>query len=198
MTIMLDYLKGMVLWTGIVFALLYLIRRKRIRGKRDIFGLLLIAYMVGICSVTMLPAADWGIDGDTGKFYFHFLLRSRELSGINLIPFKTIAAQLMGNIPELGEKDRLAMGLGNLVGNICLFIPAGLLLPLAWDRFREIGAVTALSLGVSCVIETVQYFTGRTGDIDDVLLHLLGAAIGYGLWKAAAKLGSPEQSRQRA
>lgn len=188
MAIMLHYLEKVVLWTMAVFLLLFLIRRKHIHGKRDIFGILLIGYIVGICSVTVFPTVDWGINGDTGKYYFRFLFRSRELSGLNLIPLKTIVAQFTGNIPELGEEDRLVMGLGNLVGNVGLFVPVGLLLPLAYDRFKRLRSVVLLTLGFSFILENVQYFTGRIGDIDDVLLHLLGSVIGYGIWKALVRL----------
>lgn len=194
MPLMLQYAKSILLWTGIVFFLLYLVRKKHIHRKRDVFFLLLAAYIVGICSVTLFPAVDFGIDSATGKPYIDFHFRTREMRGLNLVPLKTILAQITGSIPELAQEERLTVGIGNLVGNICMYLPVGFLLPLSKERFKGFGTVIVFTLVLSCFIEIIQYFIGRSADIDDILLHLLGAVIGYGLWRAAVKLGMKNET----
>ncbi|NGY75544.1 VanZ family protein [Bacillus megaterium] len=39
--------------------------------------------------------------------------------------------------------------------------------------------VTILDLSVTCLIEFIQYFMGRSLDIDDVLLNMFGTVISY-------------------
>ena len=82
--------------------------------------------------------------------------------------------------------------------NIAMFIPLGVLLPLAFPRFRRWNLTLAAGLGVSLAIETLQFLTGRgQADIDDLFCNVLGAMLGFCLclialnlwdwrWKAAA------------
>ena len=57
--------------------------------------------------------------------------------------------------------------------------PLGFLPPLLWRRWRHWWAALALSGGVSCLIEFLQLFLGRSVDVDDVLLNVLGGFLGY-------------------
>ena len=196
MTIALQYAENILLWSAGTFLLPFLFRKKHIRGKQDICKLLLIAYIVGICSVTLFPAIDCGIDSATSKPYIDFRFRSKDMGGLNLIPFKTILSEYTGNIPELGEEDRLTVGILNLFGNICLYLPVGFLLAQAAERCKRFRDVLLFTAALSCVIEILQYFIGRSADIDDVFLQLLGAAIGYGIWRTIVKLTKQEEKHQ--
>lgn len=63
-----------------------------------------------------------------------------------------------------------------IVINIVMFLPVGLLSALLW-RWREM----LFSVGVSCVIELLQLFTARgLCEFDDVFHDFLGALIGIG------------------
>ncbi|MDL2319381.1 VanZ family protein [Eubacteriales bacterium OttesenSCG-928-A19] len=67
--------------------------------------------------------------------------------------------------------------------NIALFMPLGFLLPLLWGRYRS-GRRTALTgFLLSLSIELCQIFNHRLTDIDDILMNVLGTALGYGLWR---------------
>jgi glycopeptide antibiotics resistance protein len=92
----------------------------------------------------------------------------------NLIPFKTIIPYL------LGDYGLLIGGL-NLVGNIVLLIPFGLILPAI---YRHIGFfIMLLVASMFCLsIESIQAFL-KIGifDIDDVILNGLGVMIGYAM-----------------
>ena len=46
-----------------------------------------------------------------------------------------------------------------------------------------VGVAAVLSAG----IETVQYFIGRSADIDDLLLNLFGTVLGFGLYAILRK-----------
>lgn len=90
----------------------------------------------------------------------------------NLVPFKTILVYL------LGEKGLMIGGI-NLVGNIILLLPVGLLAPLV---FRNINWKKMLGLAVAAgfAIEGMQVIL-QLGifDIDDVILNGLGVMVGY-------------------
>ncbi len=77
-----------------------------------------------------------------------------------------------------------------LILNIGMFIPYGLLLPLAIKRARKTWITPLLVLGTTVLIETVQLFMGRSADIDDVIMNFLGGIIGYMLFLLLNKLFS--------
>ncbi len=92
--------------------------------------------------------------------------------------------------------------LRQLALNIGMFVPMGALLPVIFKRLRRFYATALVSLGVTVAIETLQYFMGRSADIDDVIMNFAGAAIGYAIylllgrclkntqfWKDALRLG---------
>lgn len=72
-----------------------------------------------------------------------------------------------------------------LLLNVAMFVPVGLLLPVAFRRLRRFPRTAVVCLAVTLSIETLQYFIGRSADIDDVLLNLLGGMLGYGLFALA-------------
>ena len=101
--------------------------------------------------------------------------------GVNLIPFATAADFL--RLLAAGQNVRHAVI--NLAGNIVMFVPPGLLLPLCSASMRRFGRCMAVcTAGIVCV-ELMQLLT-RLGvcDIDDLILNLIGAAMGYGIWWA--------------
>ena len=87
----------------------------------------------------------------------------------NFTPFATISGELHLASTELG--------LTNIVGNVALYIPVGLLVPLVLRRSWLAGFLVGLALSVG--VELVQWIT-QTGstDIDDVILNGLGALAG--------------------
>ena len=71
----------------------------------------------------------------------------------------------------------------NLAGNVAAFIPAGLFLPGLWKRQRNFGIFVLTVLGAVSLIELAQLFTCLGScDVDDLILNLAGAALGFGLF----------------
>jgi glycopeptide antibiotics resistance protein len=97
---------------------------------------------------------------------------SQATGPANLIPFKTILLYLQG------EKGLVIGGI-NLLGNIILLVPVGILFPLA---FRQTTWKKTLMLAVAAgfAIEVIQVVL-RVGifDIDDVILNAVGVLTGY-------------------
>ena len=69
----------------------------------------------------------------------------------------------------------------NVVGNIALFFPLGILLPLVWRRLR-FWRVIGIAVALSVSIEIIQYFSrawsNRSVDVNDVILNVVGACLG--------------------
>lgn len=75
-----------------------------------------------------------------------------------------------------------------LVVNVALFVPLGLVLPFI---FKKISLLKAAMIGLSCSfsIELLQCFiSNRDSTIDDLLCNTLGAVIGYLLYLLIKKL----------
>lgn len=79
----------------------------------------------------------------------------------------------------------------NLAGNIILFIPFGILVPLITNR-RLTGLKTALAAIVAVgAIETYQ-LVSKTGvfDVDDFLLNWFGVLLGWLIYKAVSAVSN--------
>lgn len=83
----------------------------------------------------------------------------------------------------IGTVDSFQQFIVEKVPNILLFIPLGLFLPIVFKNKRKLNKTLLISFGVTFSIEFTQYFIGRSSDIDDIITNLLGATIGYGLFK---------------
>lgn len=103
----------------------------------------------------------------------------------SLTPLKTIRQylRLLGLRPHL---QRLAVI--NLVGNVVMFIPLGALLPMVFEKLRAYWKAFLCTAGIIIAVELTQLFTLLGScDIDDLLLNLLGASMGYGLYRLFLK-----------
>ncbi|MCM3358750.1 MULTISPECIES: VanZ family protein [unclassified Psychrobacillus] len=99
----------------------------------------------------------------------------------NFIPFKTINTYIRALFDGSMNID---IPIKNLFGNLFMFLPAGIYLPYCIRKAKEI-SVFIISLSILLVvIEVVQVVTRRGSfDIDDFILNMLGALIGFGIWK---------------
>ncbi|MDF2510673.1 MAG: teicoplanin resistance protein VanZ [Herbinix sp.] len=92
---------------------------------------------------------------------------------INLIPFHSIMQYISGSSDTL---RRLAFG--NVVGNIVMFIPLGIFLPLFKKDKRVLVNLLFIFI-VSLFVEIIQGLLSiGVSDIDDIILNCLGGWIG--------------------
>ena len=99
--------------------------------------------------------------------------------GINLVPFRTIR----NYIHSISHGDIVTIAIRNLAGNLLMFLPLGIYLPVIWKKCRRIMTTLLISLAVLIGIELIQFMTLLGSlDIDDLILNLFGILIGYGLW----------------
>ena len=82
----------------------------------------------------------------------------------------------------------------NVILNVAMFVPLGILLPLLTKNYRRWYLILAEGFGTSLVIEIVQYITARgLFDVDDLFNNTLGAMIGYGLLMVCLTLFGKEK-----
>lgn len=117
--------------------------------------------------------------------YYGFLIRQPgEHGGMNTEPFWEIkrAVRLLGPtiFSGLGIASRTVFM--DIVLNILLFVPFGMMLPVLFLRLPRILVVPLGLLGSVC-IEGVQYLT-RLGmaDVDDLINNTIGALLGLILY----------------
>lgn len=90
----------------------------------------------------------------------------------NLVPFTTMASYF--------PIRSFLSSLINIVGNIAVFVPFGVLIPIAFQiRFRKMLAYFLTGL---FVLEMTQLISRRGSlDVDDFILNSIGFTMGYGL-----------------
>jgi glycopeptide antibiotics resistance protein len=102
----------------------------------------------------------------------------------NLIPFHTLAIYWR----NLGSE----FWMRNLLGNLALLLPLGLLGPIAFPALDRWWRVALLALLVSSAIELTQLAVpDRSADIDDVIVNVTGALIGYAILNAFLRTRMP-------
>ena len=107
---------------------------------------------------------------------------------LNLVPFRTIGEYVKILLdPPMAYLLRHAII--NLAGNVAMFVPLGVLLPWVFPRLRRFSRCLLVSLGLLVLVEVTQLFTLLgSGDVDDLILNLLGVLLGYTLFRLAARL----------
>ncbi len=93
----------------------------------------------------------------------------------NFVPLKTILPYLTGYPTWIVARN-------NLLGNIIPFIPLGFLVPLFYHSISWKG-ILGIAVALSLCIEILQLvLRAGTFDVDDILLNVLGVALGYALF----------------
>ena len=139
-------------------------------NKRSLSALLLLAY--GFLLFQLMVLKDVPLIR-IGSLMLNF--GGTQEGPPNLVPFKTIGPYL------LGKKGLIIAGI-NLLGNIVLLVPAGILIPLAF-RGVSWSRTILLAFAAGTFIEGMQVVL-HVGifDIDDVILNGLGVIAGYGMY----------------
>ena len=105
---------------------------------------------------------------------------------LNLIPFRTL--RLFAGLLNSTRPEYVRSAVINLGGNIVMFIPLGFLLPQVFCRLTSLPRVLLTTAILITAVEIIQLFTlVGSCDIDDLILNLIGSAIGYGFHLAAKK-----------
>ena len=90
----------------------------------------------------------------------------------NLIPFKEILRYDFGS----------NLFYRNIFGNLLLFLPYGLYITYYLDLKKPL-SVMGYAFVISLSIELIQSIIGRVFDVDDIILNVLGALLGYFIYR---------------
>ena len=103
------------------------------------------------------------------------LVTSRDISigGTNLVPFREMFRYPIGSTNFYRQ----------VVGNVILFMPFGYFATY-YTKISKIRNVTLITFLVSLTIETVQRYIGRSYDIDDIILNVIGGIAGFLIYVA--------------
>ncbi|MDD2469556.1 MAG: VanZ family protein [Bacilli bacterium] len=105
---------------------------------------------------------------------------SYSISSYNLIPFREMLRYNFGT--KLFFK--------NIVGNLLIFIPFGLFVSY-YLKAKRLSLTFILSLISSLTIEFAQrLIVGRVFDVDDIMLNVMGAIIGYFIYIIIDTIGN--------
>jgi len=174
----LRYIEDMSFYMVIILPVIIVIRifqiiksEKKTRVFRELGIILFFMFLTGLLSQTILPAVS--IQGGTIK------LINGDHQAINLEPFRVIS-ETYNAIKYLNLWQPFLI---NFVGNIVMFIPIGVLLPLLWKKFDRAWRTIGTGLLLSVCIELLQLPQMRSSDVDDLWLNTLGASFGYILYK---------------
>ena len=105
---------------------------------------------------------------------YSFRLFEKNIAQGNYIPFYSVNFYTSGADPLKYTKE-------NLVGNVVLFFPLGILLPLLFRAVNNFPKIIVISFLISLSFECIQLLTILgTFDVDDIVLNVTGAALGFG------------------
>ena len=144
------------------------ITRRRIDWKQEAKLLLMYVNLAVIFRFTFFPFEL--VDGRVQPLIFD--AADCFPPNVNLIPFT--------NLFVFDTKRELLV---NLIGNVAMFIPSGVILPIICSRPDRFWKVLAAGAGISLCIELLQLpFAARVSDVNDLILNTVGVIIGYGLY----------------
>ena len=149
-------------------------QQKKVVWKRE--ALLLLMYINLAVLIRFVFYPFFTVNGEVQPLIIN--MSSLQPLRVNLIP--------LVNILDYDIKREAAI---NIIGNISMFIPTGVIMPILYKRLDCFWKVFLAGVGLSFVIEVIQLlFPGSVTDIDDLILNTLGVAVGYGIYAACKRL----------
>lgn len=110
--------------------------------------------------------------------YFGFHLEDGKIPSLK-VGFEDDFREMISVIPFFFVVDRYDGWQMNIIGNIMMFIPVGIVWPICFRKLDTIRKTILAGAGFTLLIELTQLFCiGRHTDVDDLLLNTIGVAIG--------------------
>ena len=160
-----------ILW--VLVRLLVYFKTNRINWKREAQLLLVYICLVVIVRLTFFPFSK--VDGKVQPLLF---------DPANITPFRLNFLPFVNLMDYEIRREALI----NVIGNSFLFLPVGIVYPIACKKLNTHGKVIAAGVGTSLAIEILQLpFFDRVTDIDDLILNSAGYLLGYGIYLLVTK-----------
>ncbi len=143
-------------------------------AKRLIVALFLFYLWILICSLFLARINPDTFQEDCRYYRSHLDLMT------NFRPLKTIRLYIRCLIYDYIGMD---IPLSNLIGNVILFMPMSLFMPILFPTMRRFLPWLGVTICILLLTEALQFtFCCGSCDVDDVLLNLLGALPVYGFF----------------
>ena len=192
-----EYVQQMIPLGLIALAVLLLlapVRKRRLRRLdlvssrwRETALVLFVMFCAGLAALTLFPADLW-----SGSVYFLLHPNAwgallREWDPLSYYPTWEETASQFAYLPNmLTPFEEICRALDRksywllfmLLGNVVMFMPIGFFPALLWRKWKWWKSLLA-GLCASSAIEAIQFFIGRSTDIDDVILNTTGALAGF-------------------
>lgn len=175
-----HYLQSLPIYFFVLSLIFYIpVRYSIIQGKgikinyyKEVIYILLIIYVESLLYLTVYPSS--------GVIHSDWV-------GVNLVPFDTIKDYLF-----LFAYGYMGTATINLIGNIIVLVPLGVLLVLlnkniTFIKILMIGFGTTLAIETTQLVLSMSGWLSRSFDIDDIILNTLGVLIGFIIMKSALK-----------
>jgi glycopeptide antibiotics resistance protein len=145
--------------------------------SRILSWILFIPYTLSIFIKTLIGGIVTYLNGEWATQRFDQYQHIYQYSGVpfyNLFPFRTIYHYLTHR-----DQYNFDIWFNNTFGNVFLFIPLGMLLPILFRSCQSKVNALGISTAIAVVIELIQLIT-RSGiaDVDSVILRVMGSLIG--------------------
>jgi glycopeptide antibiotics resistance protein len=138
----------------------------RVSLGREILLLTFVVYLSGLATATLLPNHN---------------SRSAAAAAVGIDVHPSLASLTCSSTTLPRGSTARAFCIHNARGNVVLFFPLGILMPLVWRRLSFWRGIL-IAIGISCGIELVQFLSrawiNRNADVNDVILNVIGASIG--------------------
>ncbi len=149
------------------------------RFCKVLLWILFVLYIGWMLYLLLFQRIGWNADTS----YSQWIQQS-----INLVPFRTIREfiRMVRAHTASGSTD-YALAMRNLGGNVVLFVPLGVFLPLLFHRQRHFRTFLLSVTSGIVLVEMIQLFCMLGScDNDDLICNIYGAACGFGIWRFAA------------
>lgn len=146
--------------------------RRGVDGQLLVVRLAVVVWVLAVIAATLFPLP-----------YQRELLASERADQFltnNFTPMATIGPAVAGGVSRQ---------LAQVLANVAMFVPLGFLLPMLVNPCGW-GRAVSVAIGASIAIEVSQFtiswllgYTYKITDVDDVILNVTGALLGYGLFR---------------
>ena len=167
---------------GVLAILAWRARRRRVGRRALLTSALVVVYVGWLVTLAFfpLPLPPW------------------HEAAIPSVDYRGFPYPWVSPIPLLSIGQSIGLGIEwpsvrYLIGNVVAFVPIGLLVPVARPQRHSVLMVVGVALAASLAIESLQLalslaigYAYRVADVDDVILNIVGALIGYAIFRAAA------------
>ena len=180
--IRISFLSGQVIFTAVWLLLRVIVwlRQGQINWRREAALLLMYVNLAVVFRFAFFPMEHVG--GRVQPLVF---------DAANILPFRVNLRPFV-RLSDYADKGNM---LRNVIGNVAMMIPSGILFPVLYEKLNRLWKVLLAGLGLTLLIELLQLpFASRASDVDDVIQNVAGVMIGYGIYALFRALSKRKKS----